>query len=177
MAAFDEEYGAGGWTLASASLSLATNYGTDGVQPGNRRFSPIADGDFDVSWFADDTWVDDNDETGLTYAMYESDYADTETSLLGRYYWAADGDGTTTYALSYLDGLLADLLNDPESLVSLLIGAADDEVSYLFNTTNNNPAKLVLVATAVPEPAHYAFALALPLALFVLARRRRTRGC
>lgn len=174
IAAFDAEYGVGGWKLDAASLSLTTNYGTEGVQPGNPRFSKIAAGDFDVWLFDDDTWTDDSG--GLTYNSYLSDYADTDTTLLGSYTWAADGDGTTTYTLSFLDSLLTDLLTDSGSLLSLQITPSDDVVSYLFNTTNNSPAQLTLIASAVPEPAHYALALALPLLLLAMIRRRRAEA-
>ncbi|MDP0496971.1 MAG: hypothetical protein Q7Q73_12280 [Verrucomicrobiota bacterium JB024] len=174
IAAFDAEYGVGNWKLDSASLDLTTNYGTAGVQPGNNRFSKIAAGDFDVWFFDDDTWTDGS--SGLTYNSYLSDYADTDTTLLGSYTWAADGNGTTTYTLSFLDSLLTDLLTDSASLLSLQITPSDDVVSYLFNTTNNSPAQLTLIASAVPEPAHYALALALPLLLLGVIRRRAARA-
>jgi hypothetical protein len=176
IAAFDAEYGVGGWKLDSATLTLTTNYGTAGTQPGNPRFSKIAAGGFEVWLFDDDTWTDGSG--GLTYNSYLSDYADTDTTLLGSYTWAtsATQNSIDSYTLSYLDPLLTDLLTDSGSLLSLQITPSDDVVSYLFNTTNNSPAQLTLIASAVPEPAHYALALALPLLLLGVIRRRPARA-
>lgn len=171
-AAFDTSFGAGQWTIASAVLSLGTNFGQQGIQPNNTRFAAINAGFFEVTWLKQDGWS----ETGLTYSGL-SGYVSQEDVSLGVFGFTAPGNNTVaTYGLLSASSFVSDL--EAGGIVSLyLSAAAGSEVSYLFNSRSYGTAELrpqlILTASAIPEPA--TIGLLAGGALLSLAALRRLR--
>src|SRR6185312_6755270 len=55
---FNSTYGVGNWHITGATLSLASNFGTQGATPNNNIFNTINTGSFGVDWLANDSWVE-----------------------------------------------------------------------------------------------------------------------
>jgi hypothetical protein len=179
---FNTLYGAGGWTITGATLSLASNFGGQGEQPNNLIFNTINAGSFGIDSLADTTW---NPGTGGGggVAGYPAnnfvDYAYVPTLLgfgndsLGTFTYTPPGDNIyLTYTLPGNDAILDSTA--ASGAVSLFFYAADNQVSYLFNIqrfASNHPA-LTLTATPTPEPATLAF-LTTAFGGLLITRRKR----
>jgi hypothetical protein len=185
-AAFNSAYGAGNWTINSISLTLASNYGVEGVQPNNAIFSPVNGGAFDISWLANNSWVE-GPGTGAGVASNGSTGGITWNSLpnyltpgvdesLGAFNYTPPGNNIPqTYSLTLGSGLIADVLSG--GAATLLLMPGNNTINYLFNTITfaQNHEFLTIDATAVPVPgAAWLFGGA--LAAFGLSGRRRRAG-
>ena len=177
---FNTTYGVGHWTITGVTLSLGTNFGTAGQQPNNAIFAPIAAGSFNVSWQADDSWLEGTGSPsapttdGITYNQLPTYVSAANDRALGTFDFTAPGNNTvSTYAL----GLDPSFVNDVDAggLVSMRLFAADNQVSYLFNSRSFGTAaqRPMLLVNAVPEPTTVAFLL-VGLVIVATARRRRT---
>ncbi len=158
---FNSTYGAGDWTITGAQLSLASNFGAQGAQPNNLIFNTINAGSFGIDWIADTTWTVGNGGGSGTPgypANNNVDYAYIPTLLsygydsLGDFSYTPPGNNVyLTYTMptdAGLDTAAAD------GAVSLYFYAADNNVSYLFNSQvfSANHPELILTATPTPEP-------------------------
>ena len=179
---FNSSYGAGNWSITGVQLSLASNFGVQGSQPNNLIFNTINAGSFGIDWLADSTWTVGNGGGGGTPGYPSNndvDYAYIPTLLssgydsLGDFTYTPPGNNVyLTYSMPTDVGLDTAAAN---GAVSLYFYAADNQVSYLFNSqvyASNHP-ELILTASPVPEPA----TLTLLGAGFVglLAARRQSR--
>ena len=156
---FNATYGAGNWAISGVTLSLASNFGTQGTQPNNNIFNTINAGNFGIDWLVNNSWVE-----GTGGGMGSANGAVSFNSIpsllapgydpLGTY--TCTPPGNNVYA-NYSLGLDAGLVSDVEAggAVSLYFFAADNQVSYLFNSKEfaSNHPELTLTAVAVPEPA------------------------
>jgi hypothetical protein len=180
---FNALYGTGNWTITGVTLSLASNFGTQGAQPNNAIFNTINAGSFGIDWLSDSTWTVGNGGGGGTpgYPVNNDiDYAYVPTLLgfgydsLGDFTYTPPGNNVyLTYTLptdANLDAAAAD------GTVSLFFYAADNQVSYLFNSQafSSNHPEITLTATPVPEPA----TLTLMATMFgsILVTRRRQKS-
>jgi len=163
VAAFDTAYGAGNWTITSATLRLAGNFATQGAVPNNARFPAISSGMFEIDWFSDDSWT----ETGVTYNNFT---AGTTASLGGFTYTPPGNNVQVTWSLGLVPALTSDIAS--AGAVSLRLAPTDTTLSYLFNSRSYNTAANypLLSVTAVPEPS--ALLLAGIGSLILLTRRR-----
>ena len=137
---FNTLYGAGNWTITGVSLSLASNFGVQGMQPNNTIFNTINAGSFGIDWLADNAWTPGSGGGGgvLGYPYNNDvDYQYVPTLLglgndsLGDFTYTPPGNGVyLTYTLP-TDGGLDTAAAD--GAVSLFFYAADNQVSYLFN--------------------------------------------
>jgi hypothetical protein len=160
---FNTTYGAGGWTITGVTLSLASNYGVQGVQPNNAVFNSINAGSFGIDWLANDSWVE-----GAGSGSGEPGYPTTsEVSFnsipsllasgydsLGTYLYTPPGNNVyVNYSLPLDANLDAGAASGGD--VNLYFYAADDEVSYLFNsrTYASNHPELTITVAAAPEPS------------------------
>ena len=180
---FNTLYGAGGWTITGATLSLASNFGGQGEQPNNLIFNTINAGSFGIDSLADTTWTPGSGG-GTGVAGYPGnnfvDYAYVPTLLgfgndfLGDFTYTPPGNNIySTYTLPGNDSILDSTANS--GTVSLFFYAADNQVSYLFNSQqfSSNHPQLILTATPTPEPGALALFAAAISGLWI-ARRKMT---
>src|ERR1700722_5336980 len=55
---FNSTYGAGNWQITGMTLSLASNFGTQGAHPNNGIFNNINTGMLGVDWLGYDGWTE-----------------------------------------------------------------------------------------------------------------------
>jgi hypothetical protein len=164
---FNTTYGAGNWEITGLTLSLASNSGVQGVQPSSSLFSPINAGQFGIDWLANNTWAEGtgngngaangavsfNSIPGLLAAGYDP---------LGTYAYTPPGNNVyVNYAMPLDSGLVSSATAG--GALSLYFYAADNQVSYLFNSKDfsSNHPELTLTAALVPEPGAYGLLLGL----------------
>jgi hypothetical protein len=179
---FNGIYGAGNWTISGVSLSLASNFGAQGAQPNNQIFNTINAGSFGIDWLADSSWTAGTGGGSGTPGYPNNndiDYAYIPTLLsygydsLGDFAYTPPGNNIYLNYTLPLDGNLVANAAAGDNL-SLYFYAADDQVSYLFNSqvyASNHP-ELILTATPTPEPATLTLMGAAAGALLISARRK-----
>jgi len=180
---FNATYGAGDWLITGLTLSLASNFGTNGAKPSSSILNTVSGGNFGIDWLANDTWVEGTGSGNGTSGYPNNSMVsfDSIASLMAAGY---DSLGTYTYAppgnnvyASYALVLDASLATNAAAggAVSLYFYAADNQVSYLFNSrdyTGNpgNHPELTLTVEPTPEPATVSL-LAVSLGGILLWRR------
>lgn len=170
--AFDAAYGAGNWTIASATLRI-TEVGT----PTSALFARGAGG-FSIAWLSDDNWSEGSGTpaapttaTGnqLSWNSLQTMLGGGSESLLGSF-TSAGADGLISMGLALPAAFTGDAAGG--NLLTLHAAPTTNTLGLTFNSrTNATPeARPILELTAIPEPA-----AALPLML-LLGLRRRTLG-
>jgi hypothetical protein len=163
----DAEYGVGGWTVTSVTLTFYSNFSTAGVQPGNSSFNKIAAGEFNLSWISSDDW----NQNSVTWNNLATSLGSYTSESLGDYSYSATGATSDVWTLTLSSGLLSDILSG--SKVSIFgTPTANSTVGYLFNTTNNGPSVFTVTAVAAPEPSTCALLIFGVMSFCVLSRRR-----
>jgi hypothetical protein len=163
VASFNALYGVGQWAVNGVTLSLGTNFGSQGAQPSS-PFASINAGVFGVRWIQNHSWIEGTGNPvtpttdGITFNTL-SNYLSAADRSLGTFSWTAPGPPAPanvvgTYNLGLDPSFISDL--GAGGKVSMEIVPADSGVGYLFNsrsypTTANRP-QLVVSATPVPEP-------------------------
>jgi hypothetical protein len=156
---FNTTYGAGKWQITGFTLKLASNFGSQGAQPNNNIFNTINTGSFGIDWLVNDSWTEgtgggNGAANGAVSFNSISSLLSPGYDSLSAYTYAPPGNNVyANYSLSPDAGLVSDATAGGS--VSLYFYAADNQVSYLFNSrefASSNP-ELTLTATAVPEPA------------------------
>lgn len=181
---FNTTYGVGNWQITSITLSLASNFGVQGVQPNNGIFNTINAGQFGIDWLADNTWVEGTGG-GMGSPGYPNNSSVSFNSISSLFSAGSASLGTFLYTppgnniyLNYSLPLNASLVSSVAAAggVSLYFFAADDQVSYLFNsrTYSANHPELTITATAVPEPGTMGLT-ASALACLLISRRMKRR--
>jgi hypothetical protein len=185
---FNTTYGIGNWEITSLTLSLASNFGVQGVQPNNPIFNTINAGRFGIDWLGYDNWVEGTG-SGMGSPGYPSNSSVSFNSIptlfsagsvsLGTYTYTPPGNNVyLSYSLPLANNLVSDAAAGGD--VSLYFFAADDQVSYLFNSRSfaSNHPELTLTAIAVPEPSTFALVatvLGVLLIKFPIYQRLRPR--
>lgn len=165
---FNADYGAGNWAVTGVTLTLYSNFGTAGVQPGNSSFNRIAAGAFELDWLSDNNWSG----TAITWNNISSVLPGTGNNTmdsLGDFNFLGSGSSPNTWTLELDPNLLSEITSGgPVSIFGQ--PTAGSTVGYLFNTLNNNPAVLNVTVEPVPEPSMLALS-AFGLAGLVAIRR------
>jgi hypothetical protein len=169
IAQFNSDYGTGNWQLTGVKLSLASNFGVGGVQPGNTIFNVINGGSFGVDWLGNDSWVEGSgggmgspgypNNSSVSFNSISNLYSAGSASL-GSFNYTPPGNNIyVDYTLPLNSSLVSDAAGGGD--VSLYFYATDDQVGYLFNARSfgSNRPELTLTAAAVPEPAASALML------------------
>ena len=173
--AFDAQFGAGNWSVTSASLRLTTTPASSG------NFNANAAGPISVSWMQNDAWVEGTGTPGIpatdgiTFNTLPS-FLSPADEPMGTINFPGGNSGANTYALSLTGGFASDALSG--GTTSLRLFAGNDTVSFLFNSRNFGTAgtRPVLIIDAIPEPAVGSVVGFFAIAL--LGRARATRsGC
>jgi len=180
---FNSVYGAGNWSITGITLSLASNFGVQGVQPNNGIFNTINAGSFGIDWLADNSWVI-GDAGGMGIPGYPNNDYVSYDDIPNLFAAGSDSLGTFTYTppgnniyLTYTLPLDSNLINAADTGdVSLYFYAADNNVSYLFNSDifSSNHPEFTLTATPTPEPGTVAL-LGAGFVGLLMARRRKAQ--
>jgi hypothetical protein len=179
---FNTTYGVGHWTITGVTLSLASNFGSNGATPGS-QFNTISGGNFNIDWLSANNWLGGfgGGSGGTGYPNNSSVSFDDKTNLLNAGY---DSLGTFTYTPpgnniydNYSLPLDANLVTGAAAGggVSLYFTPADNQISYLFNTPKfgANFPELTLDITQVPEPGTLAMLVAGLGGFLVTCRQKR----
>jgi hypothetical protein len=140
VAQFNAEYGTNHWVISGVTLALASNYGVAGVQPNNPIFNVIDSGQFAIEWLSVSNWVAGTGTPNLP-TTDGVDYDSLPTLLtppceiLGTNTYVPPGENIRVgWPLPLSANLMGNLTNGGN--VSLLLFAADNQVSYLFNSSS-----------------------------------------
>jgi hypothetical protein len=134
---FNTSYGTNNWTITVISLELASNYGTNNVQPDNLMFPVISGGKFVIEWLSNDDWVEGTGRpiqpttNGVTYNSLPDLLSTTHEILCTNTYAPPGNNVYVTWTLPLNSNLVADVAGGGD--VSFLFYAADDQIGYLFN--------------------------------------------
>lgn len=157
---FNTNFGAGNWTITNISLTLTSNYGSNGVQPNNDIFPVISGGTFVIEWLSNDAWVEGTGtpnlpaSDGVTYSSLTDLLSGAPAILSTNTYTPPGNNVPVTYQLPLNTNLLADVSAGGD--VSLLFYAADNRIGYLFNSREygrgNQPLVNVTATLKVVPP-------------------------
>lgn len=180
LSALNAQFGAGQWTVQSATLTL-----TASSHP-NPIFNPVAAGSFDISLMQNNSWTEGTGtggaptSDGISFDSLENIYINNAMDqALGTFSFAGNASGANTYSLNLSSSLVADIMGGDE--LSLRLFAADNNISYLFNSRNiagpltAEPTLTVDVAT-IPEPRSIALIVAALAMLWVVQIFRCRKG-
>jgi len=182
---FNTTYGAGNWHITGVQLSLASNFGTQGAQPPNLIFNSINGGMFGIDWLANNSWVEGSGG-GMGGPGYPGNSSVSFNSIpsllsagydpLGTFQYTPLGNNVYENYQLNLDGNLVSSVA-AGGAVSLYFYAADNQVSYLFNSKEfgSNHPELTITAAAVPEPGTLALT-AFALGAFLISQRSKKRS-
>jgi hypothetical protein len=170
---FDNQFGAGLWSIASVTLQLTA------TAPNNGIFNTSAAGLFSISWMQNNSWMEGTGtpgaptNNGITFSTLSS-FLSGADELLGTFSFNGATNGNASYSLNLTPSFSADILST--GTLSLRMFAADNAVSYLSDSRNfgSVPARPLLTITAVPEPS--TLSLALIACAFLISRRRPNRA-
>jgi len=139
VAQFNAEYGTNHWIITGVTLELASNYGVAGVQPNNPIFNVIAGGQFAIEWLSDSNWVAGTGTPnlpttdGVSYDSLPTLLTPPCDILCTNTYVPPGNNIRVPWSLPLSANLLGNLTNGGN--VSFLFFAADNQVSYLFNSS------------------------------------------
>jgi hypothetical protein len=181
---FNATYGVGNWQITGMTLSLASNFGTQRVQPPNTLFNTINAGQFGIDWLGNNTWVEGTGG-GMGGPGYPNNSSVSFNSISTLFSGGSASLGTFRYTppgniiyVNYSLPLNSSLVSSAAAGggVSLYFYAADNQVSYLFNSKEfaSNHPELAITATAVPEPGTLALTTS-ALACLLVSRRLKQR--
>jgi hypothetical protein len=182
---FNTTYGVGNWQITGMTLSLASNFGTQGVQPNNGIFNTINGGSFGIDWLANNSWVEGSgggmggtgfpNNTSVSFNSISSLFSGGSASL-GTFLYTPPGNNIyQNYSLPLNSSLTSGAAAGGG--VSLYFYAADNQVGYLFNSKEfaSNHPELSITAVAVPEPGTLALT-SFALGGFLISRRLKRRA-
>jgi hypothetical protein len=136
---FNASYGPS-WIISGISLELTGNFATAGGQPDNAIFNPINGGNFVIEWLADDDWVEGTGRPnmpttdGVAYGSLPMLLAEPHEILCTNAYSPPGNNVHVTWLLPLNTHLVNDIKGG--GAVTLRFYAADNQISYLFNSHN-----------------------------------------
>ena len=137
---FNAAYGTNDWNVTGISLTLRGNNGMTGEQPMNLIFPPISGGNFVIEWLSNNGWAEGTGTPitptmdGVTYDSLTT-LQSGPTAILSTNTYTPPGDFVpVTYPLPFNSNVVAEIMNGAQA--SFLLYAADNQIGYLFNSTN-----------------------------------------
>ena len=155
---FNTNFGAGSWQITEIALQLASNYGSNGEQPNNAIFPTVSGGQFVIEWLSNDTWVEGTGKPNMTTTdgvCYNSlpDLLSGPHEVLRTNTYVPPGDNVpVSYTLPLRPNLTSDAAAGGD--VTLLFYAADNQISYVFNSHEfgrGNQPLILVTANAAPS--------------------------
>jgi hypothetical protein len=180
MNAFNAEFGVGNWTVQSVSLTLTAS------PHGNAIFNAVAPGSFGVSLMQNNSWVEGTGtggaptSDGISFNSLENTYINSALDqALGTFNFAGNTGGANSYSLDLSSGMVADIMGGDD--LSLRLFAADNNISYLFNSRNTTAAMtteptLTVQVAVVPEPSSVMLCVGALTILWMVQALRRWKG-
>jgi hypothetical protein len=174
---FNTQFGAGQWTIQSVTLQLTA------APHSNPIFNNIAAGQFNVSLMQNNSWVEGTGtggvptSDGISYNSLLGVYVNNASDqALGTFSFSGGSSGQDSYTLTLSSGLVADVMSGSDA--SLRLFAADDSVSYLFDSRTGGGSSafhpdILLDAVPVPEPRTAALCVASLAVLWLVQSSRR----
>jgi hypothetical protein len=165
---FNTTYGNGGWDITGISLSLASQFGTNGASGGNSLLPTVKGGNFAIDWISYDGWLEGtgngmgsgNTVTGAVSYNSIPTLLGLTVDSLGTFTYTPPGNNVyASYSLPFDSGLESSI--DAGGDVSLYFYATNSSVGYLINSRDfgSNTPELTVTVGAVPEPATMALAV------------------
>lgn len=180
LSSLNAQFGAGQWSVQSITLQLMA------APHSNPIFNNVAAGMFGVSLMENNSWVEGTGSgnaptsDGITFSTLEGTYINNATDqALGTFSFSGNTSGLNSYSLNLSSGLVADVLGGDD--VSLRLFAADNDVSYLFDSRTGgsgasfHPTLTVDVAT-IPEPGTVTLCAVAAIMLWLVQAARRWKG-
>ncbi len=172
---FNTQFGAGQWTVESVTLQLSA------APHGNPIFNNVAAGLFDVSLMQNNSWVEGTGNggtptsDGISFESLQAVYIGAADQALGTFSFGGNTSGANSYSLDLSSGLTTDIQDGND--VSLRLFAADDNVSYLFDSRSGGSAsfhpELTVQVGVVPEPGTAELCVVALLMLWLLQSFRK----
>jgi hypothetical protein len=137
---FDTTYGTNNWTVSGISLQLTSNYGGAGDQPLNPIFPAANGGSFVIEWLSNNAWSEGTGTPsmpttdGVTYDSLPVLLSGAHDILCTNTYSPPGDNVPVSYPLPLDTNLVAEVMQGGS--VTLLFYAADNQISYLFNSYN-----------------------------------------
>ena len=150
--AFNTVYGTGNWHITSISVALASNYTQQGIQPNNNDFNEVASGLFSLEVLG----INPNLKTVTYNILTNSVLPTTSATSVGIFQWNTtttnntSSEPQTTYNLTLNNSLISAVMSGEFTLLGV---AADNQVGYLFNTSNRLAPEITITADVSPPPA------------------------
>lgn len=158
-------YGAGNWQVTGLSLSLNSNFCTQGAQPSNVLFNSANGGNFNIQWLSNDSWVEGtNGGTGgsgfptTTAVRFQSipSVLSGPTASLGTFLYTLPGNNVyVTYTLPLSSNLMNDVSAGQD--LSLFLTPLDNQIGYLMAARSAGTTNSQFSVTAAPVPIPAAF--------------------
>jgi hypothetical protein len=173
--AFNTQFGAGQWTVTSATLQLTSAAANNGILN-----TPSA-GSFDISLMQNNSWTEGlgtpaaPGATGITFNSLQPLINNAVDQDLGTFSFNGTTSGANVYTLNLTSGLISDILGGSDA--SFRMSAANSTINYLFNSKNFGTAgnRPLLTISAVPEPGSAAICAMGFAAVWGWRSLRRTR--
>jgi len=178
VASFNSAFGAGQWTISSATLTLTA------TSPNNAIFN-YGSGSFQVRWIGDNAWQEGTGTpnspatNGITYAQEPSILNSNVDESLGTFNYNGATSGQTSLSLGLPGGFISQISTG--TLVSLYMTATPGStVGFTFNSRHFTSSAawpmLDITAVAIPEPSTVGLLGLSCLILTAMGWRRRNRA-
>jgi hypothetical protein len=137
---FNTAYGSNNWVVSGISLKLTSVNGGQGENPMNTIFPTISGGNFVIAWLSDNSWAEGTGTpmmpttNGVTYDSLPNLLLGASKILCTNTYTPPGDNVPVTYSLPLDTNVVAEVMSGGE--VTFLFYAADNQISYLFNSYN-----------------------------------------